>query len=239
MCFLRYKHSEFFFINYTTNVIGYVLFSKFNQRKKEQKTIYMIMIKKLFLKPIMLLLISFIFFTGSNLSAQSFKINPKTSSMTILGTTNVHNFKSKVEQINGELTINSSKQAQSLVVVIPVQTIKSGEKLMDTKTYETFNYKKFPTISFKMTEATSLVLKGADISVTVTGNLTMAGVTKRITFKSTGVNLKPGVYEFKGTIPVKMTDFDMKPPTAMLGVMKVADAITLKYDVYLEGSPIN
>jgi len=36
-----------------------------------------------------------------------------------------------------------------------------------------------------------------------------------------------------------MTDFKMKPPTAMLGVMKVGDAITLKYDVTFEGAPIN
>lgn len=199
----------------------------------------MIMTKKQFLKPVMLLLISFIFLTGSIVNAQSLKINPKTSTMTILGTTNVHDFKSKVEQINGELILNSSKQVQSLVVEIPVRSIKSGEKLMDSKTYDTFNDKKYPTITFKLTDASSLTVKDNDVNVTVTGNLTLAGVTKKISFKTVGVNLKPGVYEFKGSIPVKMSDYGMKPPTAMLGVMKVGDAITLKYDVHLEGSPIN
>lgn len=197
------------------------------------------MTKKQISKPIMLLIVSFITFSGNFLQAQNLKLNPKTFSMTIFGTTNVHNFQSKVTQASGELTVNSSKQAQSLEVEIPVKSIKSNEKLMDKKTYEAFNETKFPTITFKMLEANSLQVNGDDISVTVTGNLTMAGTTRKIVLKSTGKIVKPGVYQFKGSIALKMTDFGMKPPTAMLGVMKVGDAVTLKYDVTFEGASIN
>ena len=159
--------------------------------------------------------------------------------MVIHGTTNVHNFDSKVNEISGELVLNSSKQVQSLKVLIPVKGIKSGEKLMDTKTYETFDAEKNPNISFQLVDATSLQITAEDASAIVTGNLTMAGVTKKISFKTTGKSVKPGVYEFKGSIALKMTDFKMKPPTAMLGMMKVGDAVTLNYDINVEGSPIN
>jgi len=196
------------------------------------------MFKNQFSKPLMLLIISFIFIAGC-LQAQSLKVNSKTSTMTIYGTTNVHDFKSKVTQIKGEVVVSSSKKIQSLNVEIPVRSIKSGEKGMDTKTYEAFNEGKFPTISFQLVDASSLQINGDDISVTVTGNLTMAGATRRISFKTTGKNLKPGAYEFKGSIALKMTDFKMKPPTAMLGVMKVGDAITLKFDINVEGAAIN
>jgi len=196
------------------------------------------MLKKQFSKTLMLLFISFIFSAGY-LQAQSLKINPKTSTMIIYGTTNVHDFKSKVTLIKGEVVVNGSKKIQSLNVEVPVRSIKSGEKGMDNKTYEAFNEGKFPTISFQLVEASSLQITGDDISVTVTGNLTMAGSTRKISFKTTGKNLKPGAYEFKGSIALKMTDFKMKPPTAMLGVMKVGDAITLKYSINLEGAPIN
>ena len=188
------------------------------------------MIKHQLSKPFMLLLVSFIYITGIT-QAQSFRINPKTSTMTIFGTTNVHDFKTKVEQIKGELVVDNSKKIQTLNVEVPVRSIKSGEKGMDNKTYEAFNDKKYPTISFQLVEVTSLLIKGDDISATVTGNLTMAGTTKRISFKTTGKNTKPGAYEFKGSIALKMTEYKMKPPTAMLGVMKVGDAITLKYDI--------
>jgi polyisoprenoid-binding protein YceI len=197
------------------------------------------MIKQKLSRYCMLAVISFIAIFGNVLSAQSLKINPKTFSMTIFGTTNVHDFQSKVTQASGELVINSSKQAQSLVVEIPVKSIKSGEKLMDTKTYETFKADKNPNITFKLTDASSFQVNGNDISVIVTGNLTMGGATKKIAMKAAGKIIKPGVYQFKGSLPLKMTDFKMSPPTAMLGVMKVGDAVTLKYDVTFEGPAIN
>jgi polyisoprenoid-binding protein YceI len=197
------------------------------------------MIKKQISNPILLFLLSFISLTGTFAQAQSLKLNPKTFSMTIFGTTNVHNFQSKVTQASGDLVVNTSKQIQSLEVGIPVKSIKSNEKLMDKKTYEAFNETKNPTITFRMLEVNSLQVTGDDINVTITGNLTMAGTTKKVILKSTGKITKPGVYEFKGSIALKMTEYGMKPPTAMLGVMKVGDAITLKYDVTFEGASIN
>lgn len=186
-----------------------------------------------------LLLISIIAVSFNVLNAQSLKLNPKAFSMTILGTTNVHNFESKVTQASGELIINSSKQVQTMVVEIPVKGIKSKEKLMDTKTYEAFNADKYPTITFKLTDASSLQVNGSDISITAVGNLTIAGVTRKVALKSVGKMIKPGVYEFKGSYSLKMTDFKMTPPTAMMGMMKVGDAITLRYSVTFEGSAIN
>lgn len=168
------------------------------------------------------------------LQAQVLKINPKSFTMTILGTTNVHDFKSKVTQAKGEALVNANKELQSLVVEIPVRSIKSGEKLMDTKTYETFDVEKNPNITFKLVEVNTLHIEGNQVSVTLTGNLTMAGVTRKISIKSNGSATKAGVYEFTGSVALKMTDFKMSPPTAMMGLMKVGDAITLKYDVCFE-----
>lgn len=175
---------------------------------------------------------------GTNIQAQSLKLNPKTFSMTISGTTNVHNFDSKVTQASGELVI-SDKKAQSLVIEIPVKGIKSNEGLMDKKTYEAFSADKNPTITFHSTEINNLTVTDNDIAVTVTGNMTIAGVTRKVTLTATGKIIKPGVYEFKGTIPVKLTDYKMKPPTAMLGIMKVGDDVKLKYTVTFEGPAIN
>jgi len=197
------------------------------------------MIKKQFSKFSIALIFSLILFTCTEISAQSLKINPKTFSMTIYGTTNVHNFDSKVTQVSGELVMTNSKQVQSFVVEIPVKSIKSNEKLMDTKTYESFNAEKNPKITFRSTDVNSLTVNGSDINVSVTGNMTIAGVTRKVTLITSGKIVKPGVYEFKGSIALKMTDYKMSPPTAMLGMMKVGDAITLKYDVTFEGGPVN
>ena len=188
----------------------------------------------------MLLMVSIILVgSTSAVNAQTLKINAQSSTMTILGTTNVHNFQSKVTQMSGDLVI-SGKKVQSLKVDVPVKSIKSNEKLMDTKTYEAFNAEKNPTITFQLIDAVIQKATAEDIVVAVTGNLTMAGVTKKVSFNTTGKALKAGTFQFTGSVALKMTDFKMKPPTAMLGMMKVGDAITLKFSIVLVGdSEIN
>jgi polyisoprenoid-binding protein YceI len=190
-------------------------------------------------KQFVVLAISVLAMYSNTTHAQSLKLNPKTFVMTIAGTTNVHNFESNVTQASGELVINGSKQVQSLSVEIPVKGIKSKEKLMDSKTYQAFNSDKNPTIIFKSTEVIGLQVTGNDISATVNGNLTIAGVTRKVTLKPIGKIVKPGVYEFKASYSLKMTDYKMSPPTAMLGMMKVGDGIMLKFDATFEGAPIN
>ena len=69
----------------------------------------------------------------------------------------------------------------------------------------------------------------------MTGNLTMNGQTKKISFKSTGKITKSGDYQLKATVPLKMTDYKIKPPTAFLGTMKTGDAVTVKFDVTFKG----
>jgi polyisoprenoid-binding protein YceI len=179
----------------------------------------------------MWLFVSIMFTTASVVKAQTLRIVPQSSTVTIFGTSTIHDWESKVEQPNGELILSNSKQIQSLVVKIPVRSIKSGKGLMDTKTYDAFNADQNPLIVFQLTEATPLRITGKDIEATLTGNLTMAGVTKRISFKTTGKIIGEGVYQFKGSVPLKMTEFKMKPPTAMLGTMKTGDAITIKFEV--------
>ena len=174
-----------------------------------------------------------IFFSAFNsfVVAQVYKIIPASSSMTIFGTTNVHDFQSKVRQISGEVVINASKQVQSLSVDVPVKGIKSNEKAMDNKTYEAFKSDKNPNISFRLIEVGSLQINDNEMEGIVSGNLTMAGVTRKVSFKAIGKSNKAGMFQVKGALPLKMTDFKMTPPTALMGMMKVGDAITLKFDV--------
>lgn len=183
----------------------------------------------------LLFAVGIIISSAFNAQAQTFKLNPKLSNMTIYGTTNVHDYETKVTQLNAEIVMNTANQAQSLTVTVPVKSIKSKEKLMDTKTYEAFNVEAHPTITFKMTEVNALQINGSDVSVAISGNLTMNGTTRKIALKPTGKMIKTGTYQFKGAISLKMSDFKMKAPTAMMGMMKVGDGVTLKYDVTFEG----
>jgi len=183
-------------------------------------------------------MILFVFMmAGTLVNAQTLTI--KSSTVTIDGETNVnHDFTTKVTQLNGKMTV-ANNRPQTLAVEIPVRSIISGEKVMDKKTHETFKAAKNPMIHFNMTELNSMQVNGKAIAVTVTGNLSMGGATKKVTLKADGKEVSPGVYTFEGALPLKMSDFNMKAPTAMLGTMKTKDQVTVNYKVTFEGSAVS
>ncbi len=192
--------------------------------------------KSNFFSKLSVMLVVFEFISaGTLVNAQTLKM--KSSTFTISGTTNVHPYKSKSTQASGQMTV-SGTSVTALTVEVPVKSIVSGEKLMDKKTYETFNEPKNPTITFKMTDVKSVTVNGDNINATVAGTLSMGGATKSVTLKVKGKEVKPGTYTFEGSLPVKMSDYKMKAPTAMLGAMKVGDGVTVDFKATFEGPAV-
>lgn len=182
-----------------------------------------------------MLLMSVVFAISTIATAQNFSVVPQTAAINVHGTSNVHDWDMKPSKITGDLELNSSKQINKVNLKIEVKSLKSGNGIMDSKTYDAFDYKKNPYIIFELTEATPTKITENDTEITLTGNLTFAGATKKISIKTLGKLTKSGDYQLKGSVPLKMTDFKMKPPTAMLGTMKTGDAVTVKFDLTFKG----
>ena len=183
----------------------------------------------------MILIVSILFSIPSVVKAQTFSIVPQTASINVHGTSNVHDWNMKPTKVTGELGLNSTKQISAITIKVEVKSLKSGNGIMDGKTYDAFDYKKNPYIVFQLTDASQAKLTENDTEVTLTGNLSFAGATRKISIKAVGKITKSGEYQLKGTVPLKMTDFKMSPPTAMLGTMKTGDAVTVKFDVTFKG----
>jgi polyisoprenoid-binding protein YceI len=183
----------------------------------------------------MMLIVSIVFSISGNVKAQNFSIIPQSASINVHGTSNVHDWDMKPTKVTGELGINGSKQINAITIKVEVKSLKSGNGIMDGKTYDAFDYKKNPYIVFQLTDASQVKLTDNDTEITLTGNLTFAGQTRKISIKTTGKITKSGDYQLKGSVPLKMTDFKMKPPVAMLGTMKTGDAVTVKFDVTFKG----
>ena len=174
------------------------------------------------------------FLTFSAAQAQTYKTVSKISGVKIEGTSSIHAWESTSNQVNGELVLTETKngkQIHSLIFRVPVKSIKSGKGLMDSKTYDAFDNNKNPLITFQLTDVSQFKMTGKDVDATLTGTLNMAGFTNKINIKSSGVILSDGSMQFKGSVPLKMSDFKMKPPTAMMGALKTGDAVTVKFDV--------
>lgn len=179
-----------------------------------------------------ILLFTLLLLNASLTFSQVFKNDLTKSTITIQGTSNLHDWTSKSTGFNVSLIINDNK-IDKLDVIIPVKSIKSGEKLMDTKTYETFSADKYPNITLKLSEVDELKITETTIIATFAGSLSMSGVTKKITLKAVGKKVNENTYRFTSNTSIKMSDFNMKPPVALLGTLKVGNEVKLILDIYL------
>ena len=95
---------------------------------------------------------------------------------------------------------------------------------MDDNTYKALKESKYPTISYSLK---SYAVEGEVIYLT--GDLTIAGVTKPVKFKST-YTVDGNSLHFIGNYKFKMTDFGIDPPTAVMGTIKTGDVVDIRFD---------
>ncbi|HRJ31826.1 MAG TPA: YceI family protein [Cyclobacteriaceae bacterium] len=160
----------------------------------------------------------------------------KQNKMSVTGSSTLHEWESEVTQVesSGTLTLDGSQliAIKDVVVKMPVTGIKSTKgKTMDNKTYEAFNSDKNPTIQYKLTQAK--ISGSGDFTITATGNLSMAGATRPIEIIAKAKVLGNGDVQIAGSQKLNMRDFNMTPPTAMMGTIKVGEEVTIKFDITL------
>ncbi|MDZ4707191.1 MAG: YceI family protein [Saprospiraceae bacterium] len=157
------------------------------------------------------------------------------SSLVIKGTSNVHKWEAKVNQLSGSTELifegDQLKRLAESKFDIPVKGIKSSKgNTMDNKMYQALKSDACANISFNLSSAT---LDATGSTLKSTGTLTVACASKKIDLVSTLKSTGSGQYLLSGSVKMKMTDFGIKPPTALLGAMVTGDDITIEYEVNL------
>jgi polyisoprenoid-binding protein YceI len=158
---------------------------------------------------------------------------PATGSMVkVEGTSTLHEWTMQGATIKGEITAptpdNWNAPARA-VVTIPVASIKSEHGKMDKLMAEALKARAHPEIRFEMTEATPRNANGTSFVLETRGKLTIAGVTRDITMNVQGTKAADGKYTLTGQTPIKMTNFGIKPPTAMLNTIRTGDDVKVSF----------
>jgi polyisoprenoid-binding protein YceI len=155
----------------------------------------------------------------------------KDSRLWLEGTSTVRSFKCTASKLDvtaiGEPTAAPAEIVKTASLVVPVAQLDCGNKTMNEHMRKALKADKFQQISWTMT---SYDVQGS--SVTVDGKLTIAGKENAIQLKGTGT-ADNGVIRFKGSKQFKMTEYGVKPPSLMLGTMKVGDPVTVSFDLVL------
>jgi len=190
------------------------------------------------MKPIFYLIVLFIVTTSA--AAQDV-YTVKSVKASVLGTSTLHDWDSDITRIECTARFKTDKgqlqRIENIKAKVEVTGIKSHEgKLMDSKTYEAFKYEQNPTIIFEASDAEVNITNGTAI-IKANGNLTMAGVTKAIVLEATGKTLAGGDIQIDVSKALNMTEYEMQPPTAVLGTIKVGPVVTVKVSLTLTRTP--
>lgn len=184
---------------------------------------------------ILSLVVLFIFTSGT-IQSQEFILNNQESSLTVLGTSNVHDWDLNAESQTGKIAFKNLDEGQieSCYLEVKAEGLKSGKSSMDKNTFKALKTDGYKTIVFRLVEAKEVVSKGNGVfSVKTSGDLTIAGVKKRISLDF-NVNTNGGKINLTGEKKIKMTDFNVEPPKALFGTITTGDEVTIKFSTILK-----
>ena len=155
------------------------------------------------------------------------------SSITIRGTSTLHDWQVAGETINGKIEgppLAGWKDGSAVVkVAIPVKSIKADHERMTRIMQEALKEAQNPEITYELTGA-SLQTSSADaFTVRARGRLTIAGVTREIDMSVDGKRLTPATYALTGSTPIRMTDYGIKPPITMMNTLKTGNDVTVSF----------
>ncbi|WP_426432449.1 YceI family protein [Winogradskyella sp. HB-48] len=172
-----------------------------------------------------------LFFISAVAHTQTYKLDNSTSFMKIEGTSSLHDWHIDVENQAGNLNLEQSETitVKELNITVESESLKSGKSKMDKNTYKALETDDYKKITFKLTK-TSEIKKISDNTYELNGigELTIVGNTKEIPM-SLKLEMKDSMVLISGKNEIKMTDFGVEPPTALLGTIKTGDAITISY----------
>ena len=175
-------------------------------------------------------LVGFVAVTGFNAAPRNLTL-AKESRLWLEGTSTVRSFKCNATKIEvavvGEPTAAPADVVKSASLTVPVAQLDCGNKTMNEHMRKALKAEANPQIAWKMT---SYEVQGSN--VIIAGSLTIAGKENSIELRGTGSS-ENGVLRLKGSKQFKMTEYGVKPPSLMLGTMKVGDPVTVSFDLVL------
>lgn len=157
---------------------------------------------------------------------------PSESKISISGTSNLHEWEENVSKFDASMQLLSDgagdTRISNLSFTSESVSVVSDNSIMTGKTHDALQVKKHPEITFKSQEASVLEMNGNKISGSIAGDLFLNGTTNHIVIAFTGT-LSGDRLEVTGTKTLNMTDYNIKPPTAILGTLKTGDKVTVAF----------
>ena len=155
------------------------------------------------------------------------------SNLSVSGTSNLHDWQVNAEEFSMDLKMSTEKTLVPVIdkVLFSCQaaSITSDNSIMTNKAINALQADKNPEIIFKSDTPSSLNISNGHFSSTITGELTLNGVKRKVSVPFEG-NVQGDVLNIKGSKSLDMEDYSITPPTAILGALKTDKTVTVTFD---------
>jgi len=156
-------------------------------------------------------------------------------SVTIKGTSTLHDWEMKSDKGHVEVLLGMGNNDNilgltTLKFTIEAESLKSGKNAMDKNAYKALKTGSAKNISFVLSSAKVSQLNPTTFQINTLGKLTVAGTTHE-----TGIlvnvkfNKADKSFTATGTKKIKMTEYNVKPPSFMMGSVKTGDEISISF----------
>ena len=174
------------------------------------------------------------------------------SRLWIEGITNINSYQCNADTIAGFGRLEEPQRTNEIIeshesvvidVKIPVYELDCGKKAMNKDMYEALKAGSHPQIHYQLKESDfieNIIDDGEEwMKIMSTGIIKVAGVEKEISIPVLGKVLDNNRFHVKGEKELLMSEFDIEPPTALLGLIKAKENITIKFDVIVMLDGVN
>jgi hypothetical protein len=168
-----------------------------------------------------------------NLShAQMLKLENNNSSLTVFGSSNLHGWKVDANTQNGSIKFKSFEtcEIEHLSLAVLTEGLKGVKPAITTSASKALKSDKYKSILFTLVEVKNIDDKGNGVFALQTfGDLVIAGTKKRVPLNFTVTILDNRVI-LVGNTKLKMTEFNIIPPSGLFGTVQAKDEIVLRFE---------
>lgn len=158
--------------------------------------------------------------------------------MKLTGTSTLHDWEMSTNMVNGDALFNLNPSNKSQQPTLPflnfsmeVLNLKSDNKGLDNNAYKALKTDDFKVIFYKLSSTTITHVSETTYKLLTKGHLTIAGVTKPIEMIIHCLVNKDGSITCTGSYSLNMTDYNVLPPSFMMGAMKTGDKVLLNFTI--------
>lgn len=165
------------------------------------------------------------------------------SKVFVLGSTNINEFtcfsEENYSKRSADFYFDPSKTSitfRDAVLKISTHSLNCGNVAMNSNLCRALDADHFPFIIVDLQEAHSKDGKPLNLEhateMIAKVQITLAGHARTNTIHFSGVQTPSGGYHFTGDQKLSLSDYHIEPPTALFGLVKVHDIITVRFDLY-------